>query len=116
MFLALWKRRNVAIKYERYANAQTAAAVYNVNRGSEDAPILHPMDWVRDDEAARKKEKRDKFKAYARKVIGGLPMTTPMEKVVEVRAKAIKDLEAAGCKDAVTVMDSVWPHLKEQKE
>ena len=55
MFSALCKRRNVKIKYERFANAQTAAAVYNVNRGKADDPIVQPFDFVRDDERRRGK-------------------------------------------------------------
>ncbi|MGA9135549.1 MAG: hypothetical protein WB384_26360, partial [Candidatus Sulfotelmatobacter sp.] len=43
MFQALCKRRNIRIKYERYANAQTAAAVYNTARTKADDPMVHPF-------------------------------------------------------------------------
>ncbi len=47
MFQALCKRRNIRIRYERYAHAMTASAVYNVNRANRDDRLLMPMDFVR---------------------------------------------------------------------
>ena len=113
MFQALCKRRNIRLKYERFANAQTAAAVYNTSR-AKDAPIIQPFDFVRDEESQRKKDELDKFKAFAKRAIGVLPIDVAQEKVLEVRLKAIKDLEAAGCRDAEGLMDSVWPNLKQR--
>jgi hypothetical protein len=115
MFQALCKRRNIRIKYERYAHAQTAAAVYNTARTKADDPTVHPFDFVRDEESQRKKEELGKFRAFAQRAIGVLPIGTVQEKILEVRLKAVKDLEVAGCKDAEGLMDSVWPHLKQKK-
>ena len=67
MFQALCNRRNVRIKYERFANAQTAAAVYNVNRVKADDPIISAMDFVRDEESSRKKERWMLLSVTARK-------------------------------------------------
>jgi hypothetical protein len=110
-FQALCKRRNIRIRYERYAHSITASVVANVNRGQDDA-VIHPFDFVRDDESARKKEERNKAKRYAKKVIGNLPPTTPQEKMQEIRTKAIADLKASGHSDAEEIFDSCWPSLK----
>jgi hypothetical protein len=112
----LAKRRNVGIRYDRYANALTASAVYNVNRGSEDSPTVHPFDFVRDEKSAVKLEKLREAKKHIKKVIGVLPMTTTREKYLEVRSKAIDDLTAGGYVNAEALFDGVWPHLKPTKE
>jgi sarcosine oxidase delta subunit len=110
MFQALCKRRNVQIKYDRFANAQTAAAVYNTNRSKADDPIIQPFDFIRDAESAQKKERLDAAKRHCRKVLN-IPANTSREKIMEIRGKAIKDLEAAGYSDAEQIFDSCWPHL-----
>ena len=112
MFQALCKRRNIRIKYDRYANALTASAVYNANRASEESPVVYPFDFIRDEAAAKRLEKIREGKRYIRKVIGGLPMTTPRSKFLEIRRKAIADLTASNFHDAEALFDEVWPHLK----
>lgn len=109
---ALGKRRNVAIKYDRFANALTASAVYNVNRGDADAPVVTAFDFIRDEKDAAKRERIREAKTYIKKVIGNAPMTTPMEKFQEIRRNAIKDLQASGYDNAEDLFNEVWPHLK----
>jgi len=111
-FKELCKRRNLRIKYERFANAQTAAAVYNVNRHSEDTPIVEAFDFVRDEASAIKREERRKAKKFAQKALGNLPPMMSLEKIMEIRGKAIADLKASGRDDAEEIMNEVWPHLK----
>jgi len=94
----------------------TAAAVYNVNRGSTDDAVVTAFDFVRPEEDAIRLEKVREGKRYIKKVIGGLPMTTPRSKFVEVRRKVIADLQASGYKDPEALFDEVWPHLKPNAE
>jgi hypothetical protein len=110
MFQALCIRRNIRIKYDRFANAQTAAAVYNVNRGSEDAPIVTAFDFVRDVNPEREQEKR--IKHLIRTVIGQLPTGTPREKMLDIRTRTIASLLRQGREDAEELFDSCWPSLK----
>lgn len=112
MFQALCKRRNVRIKYERFANAQTAAAVYNVHRRKVEDQVVEAMDFVRDDEQARERDELRKARTFAQRAIGMLKMGTPLEKIMEVRRKAIADLAASGRKDAEEIMNEMWPTLK----
>jgi hypothetical protein len=111
MFQALCNRRNVRIKYERFANAQTAAAVYNVNRVKADDPIISAMDFVRDEESSRKKERLDAAKRHCKKVLSNVPAATPLEKIMEIRSKAIKDLETSGYENADDIFNQCWPSL-----
>lgn len=111
MFLELCKRRNVAIRYDRYANALTASAVYNVNRSSADDPSVTAFDFVRDEKSARRREQRLEAKRYILKAIGGQPMATTRENLLEVRRKVIADLIAAGHDQAEELFDECWPHL-----
>ena len=115
MLQALCKRRNIGIKYDRFANAMTAAAVYNVNRGKADDPIWQPFDFIRDEESAQKKERLDTAKHFCRKVLN-VPATTSREKIMEIRQKAIRDLIASGYENAEDIFDSCWPHLRQKKE
>jgi hypothetical protein len=116
MFKALCRRRNVGIRYNRYAAAMTASAVYNVNRGSPDAPILTAFDFIRPEEDAIRLQKIRETEQYIKTVIGHLPMTTPREKYLDVRRKVIIDLAASGNADAEELFDRVWPHLKPTPE
>jgi hypothetical protein len=115
-FHELAKRRNVSIKYDRYANALTASAIYNVNRGSADDPVVVAFDFIRPEEDAIKLEKVRETKRYIKTVIGQLPMTTPRSKFLDVRIKAIADVKASGNVDAEALFDEVWPHLKPTAE
>ena len=115
MFQALCNRRNVRLKYERFANAQTAAAVYNVNRGSADDPTVTAFDFVRDEESAKKKEELTKAKRFVQKCMN-VPPETSLEKIQDIRRKAIADLKAAGYENAEDIFNSMWPTLKPKDE
>jgi hypothetical protein len=110
MIQALCKRRNIRIKYERYAHGITASLIYNTNRGKDD-PAVVPYDFIRDDNSRRKKEELLKAKAFIKKTIGGLPFMTPMEKLQEVRLKVIADVRASGRDDAEELVNECWPSL-----
>jgi hypothetical protein len=114
MFVALCKRRNIHIRYQQYANAITAAAVYNTNRSKAEDPIVEALDFVRDEKSRAKKERLDKAKNHCRKVMM-VPSGTPREKILEIRLRAIKDLEASDYSDAEQIFDSCWPSLKPKK-
>jgi hypothetical protein len=115
-FHELAKRRNVSIRYDRYANALTASAIYNVNRGSSDDPVVAAFDFIRPEEDAIKLEKIRETQRYLKTIIGQLPMTTPRAKFLDVRRKAIVDLRASGHADAEELFNKVWPHLKPTEE
>lgn len=115
-FLELAKRRNVGIRYDRYANALTAAAVYNSVRGSEDSPTITAFDFVRNEKDAEKLEKLREAKKYVKTVIGNFPMTTSRERYLDARRKCIADLVASGFENAEAIFDSVWPSLKPTEE
>jgi len=114
MFQALCKRRNTRLKYERFANAQVAAAVYNMagRMRSDDAPEVTAFDFVMDEEESAKRENDIKFRRYVQKAIGQLPISASLEKLREKRLKVIEDLRASGCGEPEAFFDSIWPHLK----
>ena len=112
MFQALCKRRNIQIRYERFANAQTAAAVYNTNRHSVEDPLVEPFDFIRDEESAQRKERLMKAKRYINRALGTLPLSTTREKILEIRDKAIADLRASGYTDAEQIVDAMYSNLK----
>jgi hypothetical protein len=116
LFQELAKRRNVGIRYDRYANALTASAVYNVNRNSEDAPVIAAFDFVRSEEESDKIEQLQVFKRHIKMVIGNLPMTATRTKFLEVRRECLGHLTQSGCKNAEALFDEVWPSLKPTKE
>lgn len=111
-FQALCKRRNVRIKYERYAHAITASAVYNTNRGSVDDPVIHAFDFIRDDDSVAQRAKLQEAKKYIKQVIGNMPMTTTRATYLEKRAAMINDLKTAGHDSAEQLFDECWPTLK----
>ena len=112
MFQALCKRRNIRIRYERFANAQTAAAVYNTNRHSVEDPLVEPFDFIRDDESAQRKERLMKAKRYINRALGAFPLSTTREKILEIRQKAITDLKASGYADAEQIVNAMYPNLQ----
>ena len=116
MFQALCKRRNVRIRYERYANSITAAAVLNVNRSSQDDPVVSAYDFVRDDESSQRKERLSQAKKFVSKIILDLPTTSPRAKYLEKRASAIHDLIQAGYSNAEEIFNGCWPNLKPTAE
>lgn len=112
MFQALAQRRNIRLRYERFAGAQAAAAVYNVHRAKESDPVLAAYDFVMDGDESAERERETRFRRHVTRAIGQLPIGTPREKVLEVRKRAIADLAAAGCEDAEAFVDGIFPHLK----
>ena len=116
MFAALCKRRNVAIKYDRFANALTAAAVYNVNRSTDDSPIITAFDFIRDADSAHQREELERIKSAIRQSIGIHPAGTPREKFLEIRQRTIDLLKSQGRQDAEALFDECWPSLKPNKE
>jgi hypothetical protein len=74
MFTALCRRRNIHFKYERYANAITASAVYNCNRASADAPILTAFDFVKEVDPER--EQTEKIRRLIKEVVAHMPNST----------------------------------------
>ncbi len=112
MFQALCKRRNIAIRYDRYASALTASAVYNVHRGSADDPVVVAYDFIRPEAEAIALQKVRDTQRYVKQVIGQLPMSTPRAKYLEIRDKTIADLRVSGHSNAEELFDQVWPHLK----
>ncbi len=112
MFQALCRRRNIRIKYERYANALTASAVYNTNRGKQDDPVVRPFDFIMDDDQAAERERAIRFRKHVQKTIGSLPFNTSRATFLEKRRKVIEDLRVSGCSSPEQLFDQVWPHLK----
>lgn len=115
MLRALCKRRNIRIKYERFAHAMTASAIYNSNRTSDDQPLVQAMDFVRDEEQAAKREQSLSFKRFINDSIKNVPMNAPRSKFLEVRRSVIEKLAANGCANAEAMFDAKWPSLKPQE-
>jgi hypothetical protein len=108
LFHALWKRRTVRLKYERFAAAQAAAATYNVNRG-EDSPIITAMDFVRDDDAQQEVERKREM----RRTLNQLgTIRGDRKKLLKMRSSMIASLKARGYYDAEEMCNEVWPSLK----
>jgi len=116
MFLALCKRRNVRIRYERYAHGQTAAAVYNTNRSSDDQPVIQAMDFARTQEQVEAKERKLAVLQFITNSIRGVPKDAPRRKFLEVRRNVIKKLADQGCVNAEQLFDEKWPSLKPTKD
>ena len=114
MFQGLCKRRNIRFKYERFAHAQTTAAIYNVNRASSDSRMVTAFDFVRSDKSSEAKAETEAIKNNIRTCITSLPINTSKEKFQEVRTRTIDDLTAHGRLDAESLFDSVFPNLKPQ--
>jgi hypothetical protein len=110
MFQALCIRRNVRIRYERFANALTAASIYNVHRGSEDTPIVSAFDFVRDADPER--EQTQEIKRLIKQVVGSIPPGSPRSKYLEVRERTIASLKSQGRADAEKLWNDCWPSLK----
>jgi hypothetical protein len=115
MFRALCKRRNIRLKYERYANAETAAAVYNCARVSEEQPVLTAFDFVREPEAAAEHDRIREVKKVIMQAFSDLP-AMDRSKLLELRAKLIAKLKAKGQDDAEQLFDECWPSLKPKED
>jgi hypothetical protein len=115
LFRELSKRRNIRIKYERFAAAQVAAAIYNVNRTRKEDMTLTAMDFVRTEEQSEKRERLLKAKRYVIKALGRQSLGTPLEKILDVRSKVIKDLVADGY-DGEQIVNEMFPSLMPKEE
>jgi hypothetical protein len=115
MLRELCKRRNIGIKYDRYANAETAAAVYNVNRGSEETPIITAFDFVRSKESADKLDRKREVLKVIRQGFGTLPAGLGRSKILKMRADLIAKLIGQGVTDAEAIFDDCWPSLRPQE-
>jgi hypothetical protein len=115
MLRALCKRRAIRIKYERFANAQVAAAIWNVHRTSEDQPTVTAFDWVRDAEESSKREQLLNYKRIINDAVRQTPVTAPRSKFLEVRRTVIAKLTEQGCENAEQMFDEKWPSLKPQE-
>jgi hypothetical protein len=116
MFTALCKRRNIWFKYERFANALTAAAVYNTNRTSSDSPTISAFDFIRSAEDSAQKDELQRIKSAIRQSIGIHPVGTPRKKFLEIRQRTIDLLKSQGRQDAEELFNQVWSSLKPNKE
>ena len=87
MFAALCKRRNIRLKHERFANALTASAVYNVHRAGADVPMVTAYDFVRDAKQSEAHEQTQLLKRQIQEAVTRMPANTPREKFMKVRAK-----------------------------
>jgi hypothetical protein len=112
MLQALCKRRNIRIRYERYANAETAAAVYNVNRTSEETPVLTAFDFVRSKESADELNRVREIRKLIQRTFGCLPAGLGRPKILAMRADLIERLKAQGQTDAEEIFNDCWPSLK----
>ena len=104
---------------DRYANALTASAVYNVNRASVDTPVLEPIDFVREPDPYR--EQTNEIKQAIRHGLGQLlakpckgQKPVSLEQLQEVRTRFINNLKAQGRDDAEALFDECMPSLKRQ--
>jgi hypothetical protein len=111
MFRALCNRRNIRLKHERFANAQTAAAVYNVGRTSAEMPMLTGFDFVRDEEASKKRSEVLAIKASIKQSVGRMPVDTPRAAFLTMRTRMIDFLTAQGRTDAKELWAECWPEL-----
>lgn len=116
MFNALCKRRNIRFKYECFAHAQTTAAIYNVNRSSEDAPMLTAFDFVRTSKVSKEKAERQSIRHNIQRYIGSLPASTTAEKFQEIRSKSIQELTKQGQTDAEEIWNEAFPSMKPQEK
>lgn len=116
MFGALCNRRNIRLKHERFANAQTAAAVYNVNRVSNQTPLMTAYDFVRDEAASKARAEMLAIKAGIKQAVGCAKWDTPREKFLAMRLRIIKQLEAQGRIDAKELWAECWPDLVPTEE
>lgn len=111
MLGALCKRRNIRLKYERFANAEVAAAVYNVNRGSAEVPMITAWDFVRDAKSSKAHSETLLLKKQIKEAVGMLPSDTSHAKLMNVRKNIIAGLEKLGRTDAVELWAECWPTL-----
>jgi hypothetical protein len=111
MFNALCVRRNLKFKYDRFANALTASAVYNVNRTTNESPFITAFDFVRDEKQTAVKEERNKIIGTIKQVVGMMPSDTPREKFLAVRERVVNSLKSQGRVDAEELWAECWPSL-----
>jgi hypothetical protein len=111
MFRALCDRRNVRLKHERFANALTASAVYNVNRPSADEPMVSAYDFVRDGKDSQEHHERQTLKRQIKHAVMSMPQATPRAKFLKMRTNIIAQLTSQGRTDAAELWAECWPTL-----
>lgn len=116
MFKALCHRRNVHMKHTRYANALTAAAVYNVHRPTQETEMLTAFDFVRDEKASRALMEVRTLKRQILEAVGQMPTNTPREKFMRLRENIISQITALGRTDAKELWAECWPSLTPNAE
>jgi hypothetical protein len=112
-FRYLRLRQRQAFAYEKYLAYIPASAIYNVNRGSVDAPYLDPIDFIR--ERHPKEEQIKEIKVMIKDIIGKVKSDSTPEKYQQVRRELIDKLIENGVKDAEAIFDECWPSLKPNK-
>jgi hypothetical protein len=115
MFLALCKRRNIKMKHARFANALTAAAVYNVNRAA-DSPMVTAYDFVRDEKDSEAREQTQLLKRQILDAVSRMPANTTREKFMRMRENLIAELVKLGRTDAEKLWAECWPSLVPEGE
>lgn len=111
MFGALCKRRNIRLKHERFANALTASAVYNVHRSGKDDPMVTAFDFVRDAKQSEAHSQTQLLRRQIKDAVGRLPSDTPRAKCLQIRENIITELVALGRADASELWAECWPDL-----
>jgi hypothetical protein len=116
MFAALCKRRNIRLKHERFANALTAAAVYNVNRSKAEDPMTTAFDFVRDEKANKALSETRLLKKQIKDAVGHMPSSTPRNRFLKMRVAYVAELKKLGRTDAEELWAECWPSLVPTKE
>jgi hypothetical protein len=116
MLYELGRRRNIRIRLDRYANAQTAAAVYNTLRKKDEDPVATGMDFVRTPEQQAKRDRMLEAKGFIRSAIMGVPRMAPRGAYLKARKNVIGKLLSAGHADAERLFDEMCPHLRPTEE
>lgn len=116
MFTALCKRRNVRLKQDRFANAITAASIYNVHRAGTDAELVTPFDFVRDAAQTEELDKVRLLKRQIRDAVTRMPNNTTREAFLKIRKNVIAGIEKLGRTDGAELWAECWPTLVPEGE
>jgi hypothetical protein len=116
MFAALCKRRNIRLKHDRFANALTASAVYNVHRAGSDVPMVSAYDFVRDAKQSEAHEQTQLLKRQIQEAVTRMPANTTRDKFMRLRENIIAELVKLGRADAEELWAEIWPSLVPEGE
>jgi hypothetical protein len=111
MFAALCTRRNIRMRHERFANALTASAIYNVHRAGADVPMVTAYDFVRDAKQSEAHEQTQILKRQILEAVTRMPSNTPRERFMTIRGNIIAELVKLGRTDATELWAECWPSL-----